>query len=62
MKRLIGLPELLLLLGLGLLAGAVWLWAGAAGVLAYAGTVAMVLGLGLAWQEYAGRRDARRAE
>lgn len=57
MKRLVGVPELLLLLGLGLLAGAVWMWAGPAGVLTYAGTVAIVVGVWLAWY-----RVSRRAE
>lgn len=58
----IGSAEVLVIIGVLLVGAAVWLWAGVAAVLAYAGTVAIVLGLGLAWREFAVRQAAKRAE
>lgn len=61
MTRMIGLAELVLVLGLLLLGAAVWLWAGVPAVLAYAGTVAILVAIGLGWLD--GRRHpAKRVE
>lgn len=57
MTRQIGLAETAVVVGLLLLGTAVWLWHGTPALLAFAGMVAILVGLALAWQD--GRKVAK---